>query len=253
MPSDDLSPPSPPSCVWPPLAEPYTTALREAVAYICERWAPVGIVAGGTIIAGTPSASSDLDLYVIHCAPYRQRVQRWFNGVPAEMFVNPPERVERQFESDRREGRLIAAHILATGVELYDADPVVEHLRSMARAELASRPDPTVQALHQRRYTAATALEDAEDVAETDPALRALFLHRAVDAALACRFWLGRTWQPRGKETLSALAKLDPPLADLARAFCEESDLTRRRTLAREIVQRVTGETGFFAWESAPE
>ena len=243
----------PPSCTWPPLADPYASALREAVAYIFSRWEPVGVVAGGTIIAGSPSPSSDLDLYVIHREPYRQRVQRRFNGVPAEMFVNPPERIERQFVSDRREGRLVAAHILATGVVVYAADPVVDRLRQLAREELESKPEPSSVALDQRRYFAATALEDAADIAEPDPALCALILHRAVDAAISCRFWLARTWQPRGKDTLTALAGIDAPLAELVRSFHTESDLTRRRALARQIVQRVTGETGFFEWESAPE
>ena len=241
------------TCRWPPLTEPYATALREVAAYIFNRWEPVGIVAGGTIIAGAPSSSSDLDLYVIHRAAYRQRVQRFFNGVPAEMFVNPPERIERQFESDRREGRPVAAHILATGFVVYDSDPVVHRLRDLANAELNVRPEPSNVALDQRRYPAATALEDAEDVADSDPALCALFLHRAVDAAINCRFWLARTWQPRGKATLTALAKIEPPLAELVRAFYCEVDLARRRALAREIVQRVTGETGFFEWESEPE
>ncbi|HET7769088.1 MAG TPA: hypothetical protein VFN74_09945 [Chloroflexota bacterium] len=244
---------TPPACVWPPLAEPYATALREAVDYVFSRWPPVGIVAAGTIIGGSPGPSSDLDLYVIHRAPYRQRVQRFFNGVPAEMFVNPPERVERQFAQDRREGRLVSAHMLATGAVVYASDPVVERLRRLAAAELNSQPEPSRGALNQRRYAAATSLEDAADVAEADPALCALILHRAVDAAITCRFWLAPAWQPRGKATLSALAKLDPPLADLARAFYVAAGLTQRRALAREIVQRVTRETGFFEWESAPE
>ena len=242
-----------PECVWPPLAEPYAKALREAVAYILGRWHPLGIVAAGTIIGGSPRPSSDLDLYVIHRAPYRQRVQRFFSGVPAEMFVNPPERIERQFESDRREGRLVAAHILATGFVVHDADPVVERLRRLAQAELEALPQPPSDALSLRRYFAATALEDAEDIAGTDPALCALILHRAVDAAITCRFWLAPAWQPRGKDTLSALATLDPPLADLARAFYVAADLTQRRALARQIVHHVTGETGFFEWESSPE
>ena len=242
-----------PECLWPPLVEPYATALREAVAYILSRWHPVGIVAAGTIICGSPGASSDLDLYVIHRAPHRQRVQRFFNGVPAEIFVNPPERVERQFAQDRREGRLVSAHMLATGVAVYASDPVLERLRRLAAAELETRPEPSRVALDQRRYTAASSLEDAEDVAAADPALCALILHRAVDAAITCRFWLAPAWQPRGKDTLSALTKLDPPLAELARAFYVEADLGRRRALAREIVQRVTGETGFFEWESSPE
>ena len=243
----------PVECSWPPLTEPYATALREAVAYIFERWMPVGIVAAGTVIGGSPGPSSDIDLYVIHHEPYRRRVQRRFNGVPTEMFVNSPGWVERQFRWDPAAGQLVSAHMLGTGFVVYDADPAVERLRDLARKQLESRPEPSRVQLDQRRYTASTYLEDAEDVAETDPALCALILHRAVDAAVSCRFWLARAWQPRGKDTLNALASLDPPLGELARSFYRESDLTRRRGLASEIVQRVTGETGFFEWESTPD
>lgn len=116
-------------CRWPVLEEPYGGALHEAVRYIFEHWQPKGIIASGTIVRGNPSPSSDLDLFVLHRAPERQRVQRFFAGVPAEVFVNPPERVERYFEGERREGRLITTHMLATGFVVYDADPVVEDLR----------------------------------------------------------------------------------------------------------------------------
>ena len=42
-------------------------------------------------------------------------------------------------------------------------------------------------------------------------------------------------------------------LERLVREFSTQPDLTNRRTLAREIVQGVTGETDFFEWESAPQ
>jgi predicted nucleotidyltransferase len=240
-------------CRWPVLEEPYSGALHAAVGHVFERWRPIGIVASGTIIRGNPSPSSDLDLFVLHRVPERQRVQRFFGGVPAEIFVNPPERVERSFEGEKREGRLIVAHMLATGFVVYDADPVVEHLRTRAAQILDSRPAPSADDLVRRRYSVAMWLEDAEDVATMDADLCTMLLGKAVESAVAYRFWDARRWQPRQKDTLAALEALDPELANRVRAFYRTADLAHRRRLAREIVSQTVGATGFFEWESPVE
>src|SRR5690349_862702 len=75
---------------FPSLPGKYDQALRDAVAFVLERFQPVGIVAAGTIVRGAPDPSSDLDLWVIHLQPVRQRLQKFFQGVPAEIFENPP-------------------------------------------------------------------------------------------------------------------------------------------------------------------
>src|SRR5690349_1938923 len=196
-------------CRWPLLEEPYRAGLRAAVEYIFGRWEPVGIVAAGTIIRGNPAPSSDLDLYVVHTRPERQRVQKFFNGVPAEIFVNPRDRVERYFETDKASGRLAAAHMFATGFVVYQADDTVERLRARAAEVLASRPDPSPQFLTRRRYFVATSLEDAVDVAETDPEVCTAILFKVVEGAVQYRLWEARQWQPRYKDTLRALQNLD--------------------------------------------
>ncbi len=101
------------------------------------RYDPLGIVASGTIVRGSPGPSSDLDLYVIHAAPWRQRVQRRFNGV-------------RRRSSSTRRGRCGAtsspsgaraadhgAHA-GEGVVVLDRDPVVEG--PAARRPRGARP-----------------------------------------------------------------------------------------------------------------
>jgi predicted nucleotidyltransferase len=240
-------------CRWPALEERYSAALREATRYIVERWQPVGIIASGTIIRGNPSPSSDLDLFVLHHVPERQRVQRFFGGVPAEIFVNPPERVERYFESGKLDGRPKIAHMLATGFVVYDGDPVVEQLRAGAVQVLGSKPEPSPERSVRQRYTVATWLEDAEDIAEADADLCVALLYKAVEGAVEYRFWDARQWQPRAKETLAALERLDAGLAARVRAFYRTADPTDRLRLAREIVRQTVGATGFFEWESSAE
>jgi predicted nucleotidyltransferase len=62
-------------CSFPTLNPPYDRALREAVRLILERYTPISILAAGSILRGCPDTTSDLDLYVIHTAPIRQRLQ----------------------------------------------------------------------------------------------------------------------------------------------------------------------------------
>lgn len=240
-------------CRWPELGEHYATALREAVGYIFERWRPVGIIVAGTIIRGNASPSSDLDLYVLHEARERQRVQRFFAGVPAEIFVNPPDQVERYFEGEKQGGRLVQAHMVGTGFVLYEEGTAVSRLRELAAAALASTPEPPPDFLTRLRYAVATWLEDAEDVAGADPELCALLLWRAVESAVEYRFWAAGRWQPRYKDTLTALEAVDPGLAEDVRAFTRAADVGDRGRLARGIVGRTVGAEGFFEWESQVE
>ena len=64
-------------------------ALRDAVSFVLGSFKAVGIIASGTIVRGNPDATSDIDLWVIHLEPNRQRIQKFFNSVPVEIFVNP--------------------------------------------------------------------------------------------------------------------------------------------------------------------
>ena len=94
---------------WPSLAAPYDAALRQAVTDLLA-WQdpagqhtldPVGIFAAGSILRGQGGPTSDIDLYVIHPAPFRMRLQRRYEGVPFEIFVNPPHQVRRYFAEER--------------------------------------------------------------------------------------------------------------------------------------------------------
>lgn len=240
-------------CTWPRLDEPYGTALREAVRYIFERWEPVAIVASGTIIRGTPAPTSDLDLYVLHDRAERQRVQRFFHGVPTEFFVNPPFRLRWHFERDRRAGVPMAAHLLTTGVVVYEMGDVVAPLQAQAQAELDRPPSLAPLSLTGMRYLVACDLEDASDVAESDPEACAALLGTVVTGAVRYRFWEAGQWQPRAKDALRALDDLDAELARNVRAFYRTADPTVRLALAQRIVARSVHATGFFEWESEVE
>ncbi len=235
----------------PTLPTPYAEALHEALEFILARYDVLGVIASGTIISGTPDANSDLDIYVIHVKPQRQRVQRRFQGVPVEIFVNPPASIRCYFAEEVT--RPSTAHMLANGVVLIDRHPVTQELIAEARSWLATLPNLNATQLTMRRYMAADAFENAQDIAERDPANASFILHGAVRAMLEYSFLAANRPLPRAKQMLAALTELDATLGDLARRFYDAQDHLTRMTLAHQIAARTIDATGFFEWESPLE
>lgn len=237
-------------CVWPPLTEPFATALHHAVDFIFHEVEPVGVVASGTIILGRHHRASDLDLYVIHLAPFRRRIQRYFHGVPAEIFINPPAEIRAYFADEDAAGRRLTAHMLATGAVVVDADPVVDALRSEARQWLGKSTSMSAFDRVSSRYTIASRLEDALDLLDSDETSAAMLLGEAVLAMLEyfCKAEHGRI--PRRKDLLAEIAGEHPDLATHVTAFFRATPLAERAELACEIADRTLGARGFFEWDS---
>lgn len=238
-------------CRWPDLPHRTDRALRVAVRYILEHFEPEGIIVAGTHIRGNPDPSSDLDIYVIHAAAQRQRIQKRFEGVPAEIFVNPPMAIRRYFTEEVR--RPSTAHMLATGFVVLDRSPVVEELRQEA-AQWLYRPLELPQTqLTLARYLAADAFENARDLQDRNPAGAVRILNSAVDAMLDFAFLSDHKTIPRAKAYLDGLAALDPELGELARQYYLSHDVAEQFALAGCIATRTIGERGFFEWESPLE
>jgi len=241
-------------CSWPPLPSPYREALHAAVAFILERFEDVlGIVATGTIVRGNPAPTSDLDLYVVCQQLRRQRLQRPFHGVPAEIFVNPARQIALYLAEERRAARPITAHMLATGFVVLARGPEIAQLREAAQRALTLRPDWDVQTLTYARYNAATRYEDATDVAAERPETATMMLNLAVYDMVHYHFLRANRYLPRDKDLLEALADLDPALAATVRAFYAATTHAERLVLAAHIADSTIATRGFFAWESAPE
>ena len=240
-------------CAWPPLTAPFAEALREATQFVFGEVDPIGIVATGTIIRGEAHANSDLDIYVIHSAPYRRRVQRFFAGVPAEIFINPARAVRGYFVDEHRDGRPLTAHMLATGFVVYSSVLIVDELRREAQEWLA-RPSPMSddQAIRVR-YGIASRLEDGLDVLAADGPTATMLLSQAVTSMLEffCRSRAGRV--PRSKELLSVVAAHDAELGRLATAFFNAESVADRARIAEALADRTLGVRGFFPWDSGSQ
>jgi predicted nucleotidyltransferase len=240
-------------CQWPPLAPPYADALREAVEFAMNTVDAVGIIATGTIVRGSPHASSDLDVVVIHNATFRQRIQRRFRGVPTEIFINPPAAIRRYFVHEHNDARPITAHMIATGVVVFESDVIVDELRREAAEWLGKPSSTTEDQLVRARYEAATLLEDGVDVGAADPDTATMLITRAVIAMLEldCRVNDGRI--PRSKELLGIIAGRNSELGHLAHAFFSVTTYAERQNAAEAIADRTIGARGFFAWDSGPD
>ncbi|WP_434048094.1 MULTISPECIES: WYL domain-containing protein [Sorangium] len=236
-------------CRWPDLSPRYASALRAAVDFVLERFEPLAIVAAGSIVRGCGDASSDLDIFVIHSAPYKQRLQRWFGDVPAEIFVNPPAAVREYWAAEHQHGRPSTAHMLATGFPVLGS-PLLDELRTESAAWLARRAALTPDQDTWERYSAATLLEDALDIVERDPAMASALLAEAVLAMVRYRLRARNGVLPRTKELFAELEKRDPEVAGSARRFFEAASLESRITAAHAIADACVRARGFFAWES---
>jgi predicted nucleotidyltransferase len=240
-------------CQWPGLEERYDLALKEAVAFILGRFEVRSIVAGGSIIRGSPGPSSDLDIYVIHTQPRRQRLQKFFNGVPAEIFVNPIHQILKYLDSEQREGRPITAHILTTGFVVLDQDDVLPELRQRAAASLSEPPNPEPARLTLMRYFAADRLDNALDIVNTKPLEAQMILGLAVHDMLSYFYLAGNHYIPRDKDLVSSLEGLNPVCAGLARQFFQAATLLERAAAAKALARHTLGVEGFFEWESGME
>jgi hypothetical protein len=236
---------------WPELSPHYDAALREAVDYILGRYDVLGLIASGSIIWGKGDATSDFDLFVIHAHPQRQRVQKRFGGVPAEIFVNPPVMVRRYFEEER--DRPCTANMLANGVVLVDRDPVVDVLRKEARGWLEKAPEFSEKKLIWQRYAVVDELDNARDIVSSDPVNASRILHGAVNRMIHYAFLASNHRLPREKEMLAQLVEMDGTVGQLAIDYYLATEAATRLHLAEQLAMRTVGAIEFFEWETDPE
>ncbi len=241
------------NCSWPDMQEPYLGALKAATTHVLSTFpTTAGVIAAGTIVRGVANRLSDIDLYVIHHACFRQRIQKYFNDVPFEIFVNPPDMVRKYFKEEIVSGRLITAHMLATGFVILQADSAVSDLRQEAETILHSDREKPGD-LTFPRYITASILEDALDVSDSDPATARFILNHAVEQMVWHVFNKAGRFLPRMKDVLKELKVLDEELGQLADKYYSEGSLHEQLDLAGQLADRIIEARGFFEWESDPE
>jgi len=234
--------------------EQHEQALSAALKWIQDTYQPIGVVVSGSIVRGNGHANSDLDIYVIHEADYRQRVQKLFNGVPCEILVNTMGHTELYFEAELKNNRPVTAHILATGVVHIGSDnETVQELIASAKTYINKTEPLSEGQMAFRRYSLANLLEDATDMIETDKATAQHILDRLMQDVVAFVYHTNGKPLPRIKERLALLQEADAVIARLVAQYYAAASVEERYAIAKSVIEMLVGESGFFEWSSERE
>lgn len=171
----------------------------------------------GSVVAGTATASSDLDIVVI--VPDEQ--PRWMTLIafnwPIEVFILTPDGYRDAFARNVQLRRPLLLALCASGVVLVDRAGVAQQVREEAARLLAAGPPPlTEEEIAACRHELTWMRDDFADAVDLDEA-RMMAPDLAVTAA---RVYLAyhRHWLGLGKWLLRELRAAD---ADRARMFTQ--------------------------------
>ena len=231
----------------------YTLAMDQALAWIKANHEPTGILVSGSIIRGNPDASSDFDIYVIHDQAFRQRIQKRFNGVPCEIFINNAAQVLNYFKDEMRNNRPVTANMIATGrLVLGENDPHIMALVEDAKHYAYLANSLTDEQATFQKYAIATLFEDATDTIVSNPSTSLYILEKAIAQSIEFLFAARQQPLPRIKERLNTLASLEPAIGSLVKQYYQATDIMKKYELAKLIVLNVTENLGFFEWSTTP-
>ena len=229
-------------------------ALEQALAWINDNYKPVGIIVSGSIIRGNPDANSDFDIYVIHQEKFRQRVQKYFNQVPCEIFINTLNSAYWYLEDELKSNRPVTAHMISTGKIFMGSDhPDFLKLFEAAKSYSLRTLSLTAQQLISYKFSLANLLEDASDVLETDEQLTEHILNKLVSDIIEFSFRLKEVPLPRIKERLRALHAIDPTQAELISKYYLCHGVKEKYNIAVQILINLDCNEGFFEWSSDRE
>ncbi|MDF8262892.1 nucleotidyltransferase domain-containing protein [Luteipulveratus flavus] len=159
---------------------------------------------GGSVVRGTATATSDLDVTVVldgPPAPYRESLLD--GDVPVELFVQTQESLRHFREQDQQRRQPSTARLVCESVVLL-GDELAEALRAECAGEVAAGPEPLSQKeIDGQRYALTDLLDDL--VGAVDPAERAVLGALVWERSARLLLGLERHWQGSGKGLLREL------------------------------------------------
>jgi len=233
------------------MLENHKKSLEDAKNWIEENYKPIGIIASGSIVRGNPNKESDFDIYVIHEKSFRQRVQKYFNKIPCEIFVNSIEQTKTSFIKEQNDNRPVTAHMLATGVVIKgeENEKVVSILNEAK--EYQNKPKELKELdLTLIKYGISNWLEDANDIVEEDEETCNYILGKVSDKIIDYWFLKKKKPLPRIKERFNIIKNEDKVMYESLCSFFKQSELKMKIKLANEIVEKEIGVKGFFEWQT---
>lgn len=233
------------------MLENHKTALEEAKKWIEQNYKTIGIIASGSIVRGNPNKKSDFDIYVIHEESFRQRVQKYFNRVPCEIFINSIEQTMTSFLKERNDNRPVTAHMLATGVILKgDENEKIKYILTEAKEYQNKSKEFKELDLTMFKYVISNLLEDANDIAEEDTDTCNYILGKVTDKIIDYWFFKKQKPLPRIKERFNIIKNEDNELYESLSNSLKQGELETKLKLLNEIVEKEIGVKGFFEWQT---
>lgn len=198
----------------------------------------------GSVIAGTATSTSDLDLTVLldgPPAPYRESVRcaAW----PVELFVHTSESVELWLARDLARRRPTLGRLIAGAVRLLGEDDVAGPVERSCRTFLLEGPPPLTQEERDSyRYGLSDQLDDLVDA--DDSQLRTPVAFAVWESAASLLLCEGGRWLGTGNWLARELAAYDAAFAarlhdGLLAACLGETELLVRT--ATEVLDRSGG------------
>jgi hypothetical protein len=240
----------------PSLAEPFSTALAQAVAALSEDPQVEAIFLGGSAALGQLCERSDLDLLLIKCTDVTvmERYAHYVGLVQVQVISGPPRQYDLWLEQDRPQGTVVRQ--LATGHMLFDRSGLGAHYQARAVEVVGRGLEPMSEPqVRSRRFLLTELLDDLADCAN-DPAQARWLMATGLPYAVETAFLWQRRWTPKGKRALSEVELLDSELAGLCRGFLGAPDVAAQHRAFEALVSYVLAPLGGElreAWTRPPE
>lgn len=240
-------------CKFPEIDTKYDKALKEAVRYILKKFSVQGIIVTGSIIRGNNHQSSDLNIFVVNNRYERQRIQKYFNNVPCEIFISTPTIIKKEIEDGCLDGNCTTADMFGTGFTIYDQNQLVYKLKNKSKDVIIRGPITNKIPMQSLKYKIADQYENAVDISESDPYMTLILLSDVIIKAIKYKFRESGKWEPRHKEFMKELEKFDYDLYNQLKLFYDSNDFNDRFKIAEKIIDSTIKTHGFFEWESEVE
>lgn len=129
----------------------------------------IGVLVCGSYITGNPSSHSDLDVHIIldEKVDYRERGNKYIDGLLIEYFSNTPNQVKKYFEEDYKNLRPMSQTQFATGKIIFDKTGDVQKLKDEANKMLEDNfKDMDTNINELKKYGIWDMLDDLQDMFE---------------------------------------------------------------------------------------
>lgn len=240
-------------CKFPELESKYDRALKEAIRYILKKFSVQGIILTGSIIQGTYHKSSDLDIFVITSRYERQRIQKYFNNIPCEIFISTAQIIKKEIDEGSIMGICTTADMFYNGFTIYDQNQLVYKLKNKAKDVIVRGPVNTKIKMQTLKYKIADMYENALDIKDTDPYMSLILISDAVIRAIKYSLRESGKWEPKAKYFMQELEKHNIDLFSDIKLFYNSNDFQEKFNIAERIIDNTIKERGFFEWESELE